>query len=95
MKLRTETINWFKEMWVAVAVGVAEAALIVMAVPHLFNDWNELGRIVAITALAKFFYFIRQSPLPRQPVNVVMSGPDATLQIDHPQQQKVDVIPIK
>ena len=85
MKPSVETTNWFKEMWTVVIVGVSEAALLVIAIPRLFNDWDELLRIMFVTAIAKFFYFMKQSPLPRsQPVNVTMSGPDATLSIEQP-----------
>jgi hypothetical protein len=85
VKLKTETVNWFREMWIMVAVGVAEAALLMMAVPHLFNNWGELGRVIAVTALFKFFLYIKQSPLPRpQSVQVTMSGADATLSIEQP-----------
>lgn len=85
MKLRPETTNWFREMWVMVIVGVSEAALLVIAVPRLFNDWNELGRILFVTAIYKFFYFMKQSPLPRsRRVQVAMSGPNASLTIEQP-----------
>ncbi len=96
MKLKEETTNWFREMWVVVIVGVSEAALLVIAVPRLFNDWNELGRIIAVTAIAKFFYFMKQSPLPRsRPVQVTMSGPGASLTIEQPAQVGKDATPEK
>lgn len=85
MKLRAETTNWFREMWVAVGVGVAEAVLIVMAVPHLFNDWGELGRIVAITAISKLAMYIKKSPWPAAAPQVVMSGPNANVTIERPE----------
>ena len=84
MKLRAETTNWFREMWVAVAGGVAEAVLIVMAVPHLFNDWGELGRIVAITAISKLAMYIKKSPWPTPAPQVVMPGPNANVTIEQP-----------
>lgn len=86
MKLKPETVKWLREMWTMIIVGVSEAGLLLIAVPRL--DWNELGRIIAVTAVAKFFYFMKQSPLPRQrSVRVTMSGPNANVTIERPSRQ--------